>query len=98
METGLPPRLIGLEQVVEGARKRALAAMSSECDFAVGLETDFYTIREEQFDVEAAYMLSRGGKWSLGFSPSFPIPKWIYEEVLKGTYRELEEAVETSTE
>jgi inosine/xanthosine triphosphatase len=85
---------MGLEQVIEGARRRALAAMSSECDFSVGLEAGLYAIGGEPFDVEAAYVLSRDGRWSLGLSPSFPVPKWIYEGVLRGRYRELEEAVE----
>jgi inosine/xanthosine triphosphatase len=92
--TGIPPQPIGLEQIVEGARRRAMLVFSNECDFAVGLEAGFYTVNSEPYDVEVAYIISKTGEVSLGFSPSFPIPRRIYSAITRGVYTELEEAVE----
>jgi len=94
VETGIPPQPIGLEQIIEGARRRAELVMSSECDFAVGIEAGFHIINNEPFDVEVAYVMSKTGEHSLGFSPAFPVPRRIYSAITSGVYRELEEAVE----
>jgi len=93
-ETGLPPQPMGLSQIIEGARKRAELSMSSECDFAVGVEAGFYLVEGEPFDVEAASIVSRTGEYSLGFSPSFPVPRVVYSAIASGVLGELEEAVE----
>lgn len=94
VNTGLPLQPIGLHEIIEGARKRALLSMDGECDFGVGIEAGFVLIDNEPFDVEAAYIVSKNGDHSLGFSPSFPIPKSMYKGIVNGVYRELEEAVE----
>lgn len=94
VETGIPPQPIGLNQIIEGAKRRAELTMSTECDFAVGVEAGFYLVNNEPYDVEVACVVSKTGEFSLGFSPSFPIPLKIYSAILSGVYRELEEAVE----
>ena len=94
VETGIPLQPIGLNQIIEGAKKRAELSMSSECDFAIGVEAGFYLVNNEPYDVEAAYILSKTGEWSIGFSPSFPVPRRIYGAIINGVYRELEEAIE----
>lgn len=93
VDTGLPPQPIGLSSILEGAKRRAELAMSNECDYSVGVEAGFYLMGNEPFDVEAAYVLEKGGAWSIGFSPSFPLPRRIYEWIMRGEYRELEDAV-----
>lgn len=94
VNTGIPPQPIGLDQILEGAKLRATLSMDPECDFGVGVEAGFYAVGGEPYDVEVAYVVSRTGEHSVGFSPSFPIPPKVYDSVVKGVYRELEEAVE----
>lgn len=93
VDTGLPPQPIGLGLILEGARRRAELSLSEECDYSVGIEAGFYIVGDEPYDVEAAYVLEKSGVGSLGFSPSFPIPRRIYEWILRGEYKELEDAV-----
>lgn len=94
VETGLPPQPIGLEVIIDGARKRALGAMSSECDYSVGLEAGFYFIGDEPYDVEISYVITRDGRESMGLSPSFPIPRAFVKWIKEGAFRELEEIVD----
>jgi len=94
VDTGMPPQPIGLHEIIEGARKRAVLSMDEKCDYGVGIEAGFVLINNEPFDVEAAYIVSKNGDYSIGFSPSFPIPKSMYKGIVNGVYRELEEAVE----
>ncbi|MEM0002487.1 MAG: inosine/xanthosine triphosphatase [Desulfurococcaceae archaeon] len=94
VNTDVPPQPIGLDQIIKGARQRAIKCMNQECDFGVGVEAGFYLIENEPYDVEVAYIISRDGKNSMGLSPSFPIPRGIYDSILNGEYRELDEAIE----
>jgi len=96
IETGLPPQPVGLEVVMSGARVRGEKALQCyrECEFGVGVEAGFIGIREDYYDVQVAYIISREGVASYGFSPAFPLPKRIVQQILAGTYRELEEAVD----
>lgn len=94
VKTSVPPQPIGLDQIIQGATERARGILDENCDFKVGLEAGFYTVNGEPYDVEVVYILRRDGSHSIGFSPAFPIPRWIYEGVLSGIYRELEDAVE----
>lgn len=94
VDTGLPPQPIGLDVIIDGARKRALGAITSECDYSVGLEAGFYFIGEEPYDVEISYIVSREGRESMGLSPSFPIPRAFVKWIREGTFGELEEIVD----
>jgi inosine/xanthosine triphosphatase len=94
VETGLPPQPIGLDYVVRGAELRARGAMKEGCDFSVGVEAGFYELNSVFYDVEASYVISKEHGESLGFSPSFPIPKWFVDEIKRGRFRELEEIVD----
>ena len=94
VETGIPPQPIGLNIIIEGARRRAILCMHENCDFGVGVEAGFVLLDDQPFDVEVAYIYTRSGEYSIGFSPSFPVPLRFYEGIVKGEYRELEEAVE----
>jgi inosine/xanthosine triphosphatase len=94
ISTSVPPQPIGLDQILLGAKQRALGSMSVNCDFGVGVEAGFYLFNGEPFDVELAYVVSRDQRYSIGMSPSFPIPRRIYEAIIRGEHRELDEAVE----
>ncbi|MEM2009737.1 MAG: inosine/xanthosine triphosphatase [Thermosphaera sp.] len=88
---------MNLDEIVRGARERALGVMDPSCDYGVGVEAGFYIYEGEPFDVEASYIIDKDGHCSLGFSPSFPVPKKVYEWIVEGRYVELEEAVEAIT-
>jgi inosine/xanthosine triphosphatase len=94
VETGIPPQPVGLNTIIEGARRRAELCMHEDCDFAVGVEAGFVLVGDQPFDVEVVYIYTRSGEYSIGFSPSFPVPLRFYEGIVRGEYRELEEAVE----
>lgn len=94
VETGIPPQPMGLDQIIEGAKRRAILCMDRDCDFGVGIEAGFYLLGEEPYDVEVAYIMSRDGRYSMGLSPSFPIPRRIYRSIVNGEYCELDRAVE----
>ena len=94
VETGLPPQPIGLDYIIRGAELRARGAMKEGCDFSVGVEAGFYELNSAFYDVEASYVVSREHGESLGFSPSFPIPRWFVYEIKRGRFRELEEIVD----
>lgn len=93
---GLKPQPIGLEEIVEGAKRRALHARGSfpGCDFAVGVEAGIFFAAGVPLDVQAAYVVSGSGGESLGFSPAFPLPRRFVDGLLGGRYRELEEAAD----
>lgn len=97
VNTSIPIQPMNLSQIVKGAEERALGAMDSACDFGVGVEAGFYLFQNEPFDVEISFIVDKKGYHSIGFSPAFPIPNKIYEWILMGKYKELEEAVEAIT-
>ncbi len=89
---GLKPQPIGIDEIVEGARKRALYASSRrDADFAVGIEAGIIPIGGHNLDFQAAYIISRTGEESVGFSPGFPLPQRFVEPLYRGVYSELEE-------
>ena len=94
-ETGLPPQPIGLKLIIEGARRRALYAISriGGCDYGVGVEAGWILIGDEYYDLEASWIRDRQGYESLGFSPVFKIPRVFVEKVVSGKARELEDVV-----
>lgn len=88
---------IGLHEILEGAMERARGSLDPECDYGVGVEAGFYLLNNEPFDVEVSYIIGKNGLHSYGLSPSFPIPRVVYEAIVEGKYSELEEAVEHLT-
>ncbi len=96
IQTNLPPQPIGLELIMEGARRRAIASLDigEGCDFGVGIEAGFIPIENVYFDVQVAFVIDKNGKGFYGFSPIFIIPRMFVEKIFSGEYKELEEIVD----
>jgi inosine/xanthosine triphosphatase len=96
VDSGVPPQPIGFETIVRGARNRALNAMKavSGCDYGVGVEAGIFSLDGVVMDVQAAVIVDSLGRESVGFSPSFPLPRDFGEKLLKGEARELEVLVD----
>ncbi|MCY0868210.1 MAG: inosine/xanthosine triphosphatase [Desulfurococcus sp.] len=96
VDLGLPPQPIGFQAITEGARRRALHAMSvlDDCEYGVGVEAGWVLVNGDYYDVEAAWIQAVNGRWSLGFSPMFKVPRRFAELVVSGARRELEEVVD----
>lgn len=90
------PQPFGLEEILEGARSRAIQASAKveEHDFAVGLEAGIILAGRRAVDIQVAFILASDGKESVGFSPGFPLPSSFVEPIMTGVYRELEEAAD----
>ncbi|MEL9909525.1 MAG: inosine/xanthosine triphosphatase [Desulfurococcus sp.] len=91
----LAPQPIGLENVIDGARRRALHAMDKigDCSYGVGIEAGWILINGEYYDLEAAWIQRWDGVGSLGFSPAFKIPRLFAGKILDGSRKELEDVV-----
>ncbi len=97
VDSGVPPQPIGIETIIRGAHNRALKAMEaiSGCDYGVGIEAGIFSLDGFVMDVQAAVIIDSQGRKSLGFSPSFPLPRDFGEKLLKGEVRELEVLVDS---
>ena len=94
--SGVPPQPFGLEQIVEGARNRAINALkaSKSCDYGVGVEGGMFKLGGHYYEVQVAAIVDSDGRITLGLSPSFQVPDRFVDEILKGKARELEEVVD----
>jgi len=89
------PQPIGLDSIVNGAKSRALKAMKiHDCNFYVGIEAGIFNVGNAYVDIQAAFIIGRDGKESIGFSPGFPLPKSYVEMIMSGEVKELEEVIE----
>ncbi len=82
----LPPQPIGLDAVVEGAMRRAEAALQvmAEAEHGVGIEAGAVAVAGRHLDITVAAVADRYGKVTLGFGPAFQIPAVFLGEVLRG--------------
>jgi len=82
----LPPQPIGLDAVVEGAVKRAEAALHAvaEAEHGVGIEAGAVAVAGRHLDITVAAVADRSGEVTLGFGPAFQIPAVFLKEVLRG--------------
>jgi inosine/xanthosine triphosphatase len=96
VSTGLPPQPLGLAVAVEGARRRAREALARGCgcSYGVGVEAGLFVVGGDFYDVQVACVATAGGSESLGFSPSFAIPRSFAKLLVTGGARELEEVVD----
>ncbi len=97
VSTSVGNQPMGLDKIIKGALERATDSLEPDCDYGVGVEAGFYLLNNEPFDVEVSYIIEKNGSHSYGLSPSFPIPRKIYDAIVKGMFNELEEAVELLT-
>ncbi len=89
----LPKEPIGLDQIHDGAVKRALHALKAvNADFGVGIEAGVVRINDDIIDITIAAIADQEGKTTIGVGPGFMIPPKFKDELLKG--RELAELVE----
>jgi inosine/xanthosine triphosphatase len=82
----LPPQPIGLDAVVEGAVKRAEAALQAvaEAEHGVGIEAGVVAVAGRHLDITVAAVADRSGEVTLGFGPAFQVPTVFLGEVLRG--------------
>jgi len=68
---------IGLQEVLDGASKRARFALSeAKADFGVGVEAGILSIAPRRhINLQIAFVVDRKGNSGLGFSPGFLIPE-----------------------
>jgi Uncharacterized conserved protein len=82
----LPPQPLGLDAVVEGAVKRAEAALQvvAEAEHGVGIEAGVVAVAGRHLDITVAAVADRSGEVTLGFGPAFQVPTVFLGEVLRG--------------
>jgi len=94
---GLTPQPLGLVDIKDSAKQRVLRIREKDpfCDYYVGVEAGLIELKGlGYFDVHIAYVLSRDGFESYGFSPAFQVPMKFVDKILSGEFRELEEVVD----
>jgi len=91
-----PPQPIGLDEIIKGARSRALRAhkIIGQCDFSVGVEAGIFELKGTVMDLQAAVIIDKNAQESIGLSPSFPLPQSFSNLLLKRKVRELEVLVD----
>ena len=74
------------KEVISGAIQRAEAAMSGDCDFAVGIEAGLIwnEIAEKYFDVQYCAVLDKAKRLTLGHGSGFYYPDKIIDIVNQG--------------
>jgi len=87
-----PPQPIGFDEIIKGARSRALKALNSmkNCDFSVGVEAGIIKLKGIVMDIQIAVIMDKDEKESLGLSPSFPLPQKFSNPLINREVEELE--------
>lgn len=86
VDSGVPEQPSG-DQMMEGARQRARAAMTAhpDADYAVGVEAGLHHDDGDQwFDVQACVVLDADGLETSGWGPAFQYPDWVTKRALSG--------------
>jgi len=82
--SGVPEQPIGLEQIVEGARQRARAALASgACALAIGIEDGLASLAGLEADNIGCAWVTDGEREAHGFSPAFAYPPRCLEPALR---------------
>ncbi len=96
--SGVPSQPVGFKQIILGALNRALEARSkAKSDYGVGIEAgvvDDYKWAGP-IELQIATIVDRQGRFSIGLSQGFPLPRRWLEELKSGL--ELEAIVERET-
>lgn len=86
VESGVPPQPIGFHEVVLGAFNRACRALEKAgADYGVGVEAGLVDTGVEYIELQAAVVVSKEKRVSIGFSQGFPLPANWVEQVLSRT-------------
>ena len=86
---------IGLDTVFRGAMNRAINALRmANADHGVGVEAGIYSANNRWFDIQAVAIVDRSGWFTYGLSPSFEVPLFIVEKIVRGEADELESIVD----
>jgi inosine/xanthosine triphosphatase len=90
VDSGVPEQPVGFEEIVRGARNRALAAMrSGDCDLAVGIEDGLVVLPLGEASEAVSHLnigcaaVSDGRRVSLGFSSAFAYPPEVSRPALR---------------
>ena len=92
VDSGVPPQPIGLEEIIKGARARAVSVRKviSGCKFSVGVEAGIFRAGSHYVDVQASIIIDDKGRESIGLSPAFPLPEDFARSLLNKEVEELE--------
>ncbi len=83
VESGVPPQPVGFHEVVLGAFNRACRALErTGADYGVGVEAGLVDTGVEYIELQAAVIVNREKRVSIGFSQGFPLPADWVERVL----------------
>jgi len=93
------PQPWGYDEIFRGAWCRSTNALRNieGADYGVGLEAGIVKHGDKYYILQVCCITSSQGDTAFGISPGFEAPKEVIEPILKGTYRELEDAVESIT-
>ncbi|MEM2541577.1 MAG: inosine/xanthosine triphosphatase [Candidatus Methanomethylicia archaeon] len=93
--SNVPRQPFGLDMIFKGAISRAVNAIRvTNADHGVGVEAGIYSVNDRWFDVQVVAIVDRNGWFTYGLSPSFEIPLFIVEKIVKGEADELESVVD----
>ena len=83
-ESGVHEQPFGFEEIVNGAKKRAISAYTAyrECQLSIGIEAGFVDINKKHMNITVAAAYD-GKKVHLGCGPMFEVPDNITERVVK---------------
>jgi len=93
--SNVPLQPFGLDMVFKGALSRAVNAIRIvNADHGVGVEAGMYSVSNRWFDVQVTAIIDRDNWVTYGLSPSFEVPAFIVEKIVKGEADELEAIVD----
>lgn len=92
-KSGVPDQPIGLDEIITGAKQRAIHAFSG-CHLSVGLESGLIPVPQTQngYMNVSACAIYNGNNHFTGLGPAFELPSAIVELVIKQKL-ELDEAI-----
>lgn len=93
--SNVPLQPFGLDTVFKGAESRAVNAIKiASADHGVGVEAGIYRVNDRWLDVQVVAIVDVDGWVTYGLSPSFEVPAFIVEKIIKGEADELEAIVD----
>jgi len=102
VDIDLPKQPIGLDEILSGAYRRSRYAIENvpNAEYGVGIEAGLsqYPYTESGFlNIQACIIYHKSGRYSLGISSGFELPRNIVEYLIKHRDCELEDIAEDIT-